>query len=62
MHQSVVNIDIQMIVQLINTIILFGILYLIFYGIFKLPKKIKSMSQRIIEIEKDLQNIKDKLD
>ena len=65
MHQSVINFDVQMLFQLINTIILFailfGILYFIFCAILKLPKKIKNMSQRISNIEEDLKSIKDKL-
>lgn len=59
--KNVVNIDIQMIVQLVNTILWIGILYFVFCAIFKLPKKIKRMSQRIINIEEDLKSIKDKL-
>ncbi|MEJ8553178.1 hypothetical protein [Tepidibacter sp. Z1-5] len=57
----VISFDIEVFIQLVNTIILFGILYFVFCAIFKLPKKIKSMSQRISNIEEDLKNIKDKL-
>ncbi|CAH2213055.1 hypothetical protein [Tepidibacter aestuarii] len=61
MNESFVSVDIDFIFQLINTIFLIGILFLIFYFIFRLPKKIKSMSQRMSAIEEDLKNIKDKL-
>ncbi|QZY55038.1 hypothetical protein [Crassaminicella profunda] len=48
-------------VQLLNTVLLIGFVWGIFYLIFRLPKKLSKMSNKIEYLEKELEKIKKQL-
>ena len=48
--------------QLINLAVIIGIIYIIFYLIFILPKQMKMNAQRLEQIEVLLKEINEKLD
>lgn len=48
--------------QILNTVLIIGIIYLVFYLVFKLPKHMKAKEQKIDRIEKTMNEINKKLE
>lgn len=59
---GLVEVSWSIVFQLINTIFLIGIIYVIYYLIFKLPKKVKERDKKIDELERKIDTISEKLD
>ena len=50
------------IIQLINSILIIGIIYIFYYLAFKLPKQMKMNTTRLQRIERLLEDIREKTD
>lgn len=59
---GIVEVGWTVLFQIMNTVILIGLIYGIYYLIFRLPKKMKESKDRLDVIEKTLKEINEKLD
>ena len=61
MDQSILNNSWTIIFQLLNTVLWIGIIYIMYFFVFKLPKRIKITEEKIDKIESMIQRIENKL-
>jgi len=54
MKLGLLNFDLSLITQIINTLLLAGVVYLLYYYMVKLPKRIKTLEAKIEKIESKL--------
>ncbi|KDR94843.1 hypothetical protein SAMN02745945_01286 [Peptoclostridium litorale DSM 5388] len=52
--------DLELIFQLVNTVLLIAILYVFYYVIFKVPQKFKNIDDKIYKIEDILAEMNEK--
>ncbi|AOY76802.1 hypothetical protein [Clostridium formicaceticum] len=62
MKLGIIEFSWTLLFQLFNTLVWVGIIYLIFYLVIKLPKRIKRHEEKIKRIESMLEEINKKLD
>ncbi len=62
MKAGTVEIGWTFVFQIMNTIVLLGLIFGIFYLIFRLPRRIKENKERLDSMEKALKEINEKLD